>query len=170
MLIATISRILPALTDYKAPFFEGLKIVYLSTKEVERLIPHIFGELSGRAHKMLDYLPSSVQSLATIHHILASGESSDRDMTALTSLYDGKYRNIYQNLPVNSQHILNVLAQDKSGLLFADIREKTGLATGSLTPYLKSLDAAGLIGIDRSVRKKTRYSLADPLMRLWLNS
>ncbi len=50
----------------------------------------------------------------------------------------------------------------------ADIREASGLTSGILTPYLKSLKDKGIISKDSSVKRNTKYFIKDPLFRKWL--
>ena len=48
------------------------------------------------------------------------------------------------------------------------LREITGLPTNVLTAYLKNLGLSDIIRIDKSHKRNTKYSVKDPLFRLWL--
>lgn len=101
MLIACVSKVLPALTDYEAPFFEGMRHLYIN--------------------------------------------------------------------PV-SQDIINESFNQKDAIRVHSLmlRNKTGLSTNILTPYLKTMNSLDIIKVDKSVKRNSRYSMKDPLFKLWL--
>lgn len=168
MMIAGVSKLIPALTEYKAPFFEGLKKIHLPPI-TEGDLPRIFSDDSiDRASVMFDFVPSTINSVKIISNIIESNSNPKNDLDFLLSYFSVLYREIYKNVPTNSQHILNILSNSEKDMTVPEIREASGLTSGILTPYLKSLKEKGLITKDSSVKRSTRYFIKDPLFRKWL--
>lgn len=168
MMIASVSKLIPALTEYKAPFFEGMKKIHLSPITVEDL-NKIFGDDSiERARAMFNFVPPTINSVKIIYNIIEAGANPKDDLVFLLSYYSHIYRDIYKNLPTNSQHILNILSNSEIDMTVPDIRQASGLSSGILTPYLKSLKEKGLIIKDCSVKRCTKYYIRDSLFKIWL--
>lgn len=168
MMIASVSKLIPALTEYKAPFFEGLKKIHLPPISVGDL-NHIFSEDSiDRASAMFNFVPPTIKSVEIISNIIGEGNNPKDDLDFLLSYYSVIYREIYNNVPTNSQHILNILSNSGKNMTVPDIREASGLTSGILTPYLKSLKEKGIIIKDSSIKRSTKYFIKDPLFRIWL--
>lgn len=168
MMIASVSKLIPALTEYKAPFFEGLKKIHLPPISVGDL-NQIFSEDSiDRASAMFNFVPPTIKSVGIISNIIGEGSNPKDDLDFLLSYYSVIYREIYNNVPTNSQHILNILSNSEKDMTVPDIREASGLTSGILTPYLKSLKGKGIIIKDSSVKRSTKYFIKDPLFRIWL--
>lgn len=168
MMIASIRKILPALTDYDAPFFEGMKNIYLSPIS-SKTIDQLFREQDkARALKLMNLLPPTIKSAETVYGILRVNDIPKEDIAILLSLFSDRYRESYQNLPINSQHILNAFGSGDSHMKLPDIRNKTQISTNVLTVYLKGLTNIGIIKVDKSKKRNTKYSMKDPLFQLWL--
>lgn len=168
MMIASVSKLVPALTEYKAPFFEGLKKIHLPPISVGDLNQIFSKDSIGRASAMFNFVPPTIKSVEIISNIIGEGSNPKDDLDFLLSYYSVIYREIYNNVPTNSQHILNILSNSEKDMTIPDIREASGLTSGILTPYLKSLKEKGLITKDSSVKRSTKYFIKDPLFRIWL--
>lgn len=139
MMIVTINKILPAISEYEAPFFEGLKNIYINPISKED-ISFICGDrYFNRAIDLLEFLPPTIKSLITVYSIIKLNANPMRDLEILLSIFSDKYRYLYQDQPTYSQHILNALGTSPSGMRIPEIRNLTGLKTSILTAYLKSL-------------------------------
>jgi GTPase SAR1 family protein len=168
MMIASVSKLIPALTEYKAPFFEGLKKIHLPPI-TDGDLKQIFSDDSiDRALTMFNFVQPTINSVKIISNIIEAGGNPKEDMYYLLSYYSIIYRNTYNSMPTNSQHILNILCNSEKDMTVPDIREASGLTSGILTPYLKSLKGKGLITKDSSVKRSTKYFIKDPLFRIWL--
>lgn len=168
MMIGTVSKVLPALTEYEAPFFEGLRKVYISPVLSDQ-ISRLFDEQdTARAFILLSLLPPTIKSVETVYNIIKLNKIPEKDISMLVSLFSDKYINAYQSLPTNSQHILNAYESGNTAMTMPELREKTGLPTNILTVYLKSLGSLDIIRVDKSIRRNTKYSMKDPLFQLWL--
>lgn len=168
MMIGTVRKVIPALTDYEAPFFEGLKNVYIhpiSSEEISRCFDE---QETIRAFSLMCLLPSTIRSLETVYGIIKLNSFPEKDTDILLSLFSDKYSLLYQDLPTNSQHILNAFGSLSTPLTIPELRDKTGLPTNVLTAYLKTLNSSGFIKVDKSIKRNTKYSLRDPLFQLWL--
>lgn len=170
MMIATISKVLPAISEYEAPFFEGLKIVNIKPISKNQISGIFKNEYFYRACALFDLLPPTIKSIYTIFMVLASTESSNEDQKTLLSIFSHRYETLYKVQPSNSQHILNALSLSTAGMKIPEIRNSIGLKTSILTAYLKSLKKNGILSIDSSVKKSSIYSIKDPLFRLWLQN
>lgn len=170
MLIGTVSKILPAFTQYEAPFFEGLKLVYVKPVPDEDLRALFNDAEYDRAASLMALVPPTIHSLQLIWDIIQLNDSPGNDIRRLLSFFAGKYWNIYQSLPANSQHILNAFGGNGSnGMTIPEIRNRNGLATNVLTAYLKSLRTAGIINVEKPGKRNSIYSVKDPLFRIWLD-
>lgn len=168
MMIASASKVVPALFEYEAPFFEGLKKMYLNPVS-EDYVKQMFGrDDCERALSMFKLLPPVVKSVNLIRDIMELNDAPSRDLRILLSFFSDKFRIIYQGQPTYSQQILNALAGGECGMTMPEIRAKSGLPTNILTAYLKILKNHGLISVDKSVKKNTKYFLNDSLFRIWL--
>lgn len=165
MMIASVRKQTEALTDYNAPFFEGLDILYIEPISDEWLHNAFTQEQWERAKKLWHFLPKTIKSIITIREILKLNEDPNLDLSMCISRFADRYRNIYQNLPIYSQIILNALDDD---LILSEIREKTSLPTSILPSYLSQLKKLGIIKTDKSTKRKTKYSIKDPMFNLWL--
>ena len=168
MMIASVSKLIPALTEYKAPFFEGLKKIQLSTI-TDGELTQIFSEDSiDRASAMFNFVTPTINSVEIISNIIDAGGNPKDDLDSLLSYYSIIYRDIYNSVPTNSQHILNILSNAEKDMTVPKLREASGLTSGILTPYLKSLKEKGIIIKNSSVKRSTKYFIKDPLFRIWL--
>ncbi|MDE5878394.1 MAG: ATP-binding protein [Muribaculaceae bacterium] len=168
MMIGTISKVLPALTEYEAPFFEGLKNTYIYPVSPD-IITHLFNSQDlARARLLMNFLPLTIESVKTVYNIIKLNDIPEKDTNILVSMFSNKYRNTYQSLPTNSQHILNAFESGNTAMTIPELRDKTGLPTNILTAYLKTLDSGDIIRVDKSIKRHTKYSLKDPLFQLWL--
>lgn len=170
MLVSTASKVLPAISEYKAPFFEGLKTIYINSLADNELSKILNGSTLNRIIGLLNYLPRTINSVITAYYIVKSNALQSKDLNRLVALFSGRYNNIYRSLPDYSQNIVNSLAIEATGMKIPEIRELTGLPTNILTAYLKALKRSGIINIDDSIKKKTVYYIKDPLFRLWLQN
>lgn len=168
MMIAGVSKLSPALTEYKAPFFEGLKKIHLPPITDGDLNLIFSNEDIERATNLFHFVPATINSLEIISNIIAAGGNPKDDLDFLLAYYSTIYKYIYNNVPTNSQHILNILSNSEKDMNVPDIRDASGLTSGKLTPYLKSLKEKGVIANDISIKRNTKYFINDPLFKLWL--
>lgn len=168
MLIACVSKVLPALTDYEAPFFEGMRHLYINSVSQD-IINESFNQNDAvRVHSLMSLLPPTIGSLAIACRIINDNALPEKDISNLLSIFSDKYRTTYQNLPVNSQNILNAFGGNEIPMTLPELRNETGLSTNILTAYLKIMNSLDIIKVDKSVKRNSRYSMKDPLFRLWL--
>lgn len=169
MMIASVSKLMPALTEYKAPFFEGLKKIHLSPI-TDNELNQIFSDNSiERASAMFNLVPPTINSVEIISNIIKAGSNSTNDLALLLSHYSFIFMEIYNSVPTNSQNILNILSNSEKDMTVPHIRDASGLTSGTLTPYLKSLREKGIITKDSTVKRSTKYFIKDPLFKIWLS-
>lgn len=168
MMIASVNKLIPALTEYKAPFFEGLKKIHLPSITDGDLTQIFSDDSIDRASAMFNFVTPTINSVEIISNIIDAGGNPKEDLDFLLSYYSIIYRNIYNSVPTNSQHILNILSNAEKDMTVPELREASGLTSGILTPYLKSLKEKGIIIKDSSVKRSTKYFIKDPLFRIWL--
>ncbi len=168
MLIGTCSKILPALTEYKAPFFEGVKLTYLSPLSVEELRPYFNTHSYQRVVPLFELSSPTIKSLQIIDNIIKTNPTPHKDLDLLLSYYTDIFSDIYKNNPKNSQVILNILSRTENGMTIPEMRNAHGVTANILTAYLKSLRKQGIVSVDKSFKKRTKYFIKNTLFRIWL--
>ena len=169
MLIGTVSKIVPAMTEYKAPFFEGLKNIFIPPVDIESLDIIFSKEDNSRAQALYRLLPPTIKSVETVYRIMLLSNNPQNDVKWLIDIFSVKFLNSYRNLPANSQHILNAFGSEIAEMTIPELRQATGLPTNILTAYLKNLLSQGIIKADKTIKRNTRYSMKDPLFQKWLS-
>ena len=172
MLIASVEKILPAFSEYKAPFFEGLKFIHIPSVTIDGAIASLFvnQEEEDRAEKLLSLLPKTIRSVKIARNIIRDSDSPGNDITKLIDEFSAQYKHIYHSLPTYSQHILFAIGNTLApGLLLSDIRKATKLPTSVLSIYLRNLCSAGILTADKRAKKGYRYTIKDPLFGEWLS-
>lgn len=168
MLVATAEKVLPALAEYGAPFFEGTKSVFIPPVS-ENFVNRAFATSErGRAGSLLSLLPPTVRSIELARDVLDAEGSPDEDVTKLLAYFSQLYKGVYGSLPVVAQKILNALGSGRK-MTLPELRSATGLPSAALTSYLSNLRLKGHVSTSRPSKRKTSYGLVDPLFQLWLN-
>lgn len=165
LLITSMSGVNDALADYKAPFFEGVRIIYIPpfnpvlkpTTESERL------------KKLLEYLPPVIRSFKIASDIIAKSDSAESDLNELLNLNAPLYRDKLERQPVYSQRILYAIANTERPATLSELREATGLPSGTLSTYLRHLTRSRDIKKTESKKIGSPYYICDPLFKLWLS-
>lgn len=170
MMIASMSRVIPAISEYEAPFFEGLKIVYLPPVTESDLSLILDKDIFSRTKTLLSLMPPTITSLLTALDILEKNKNSEEDKERLIGIFSEKYRAIYETLPIYSQRILNSFGIAEGGMTIPQLKIISGLPTNILSAYLKRLKDIEIISADKSIKKKSVYFLKDPLFQLWLKN
>lgn len=172
MLIASAEKILPAFSEYKAPFFEGLKFVHIPSVAIDGAIASLFvnQEEKDRAKKLLSLLPKTIRSVKIARNIIRDCDNPGDDISKLVNEFSSQYKQIYHSLPTYSQHILFAIGNTPApGLLLSDIKNTTKLPTSVLSIYLRNLCSAGILTADKRVKKGYKYMIKDPLFGEWLS-
>ncbi len=168
MLIGTCSKILPALTEYKAPFFEGVKLTYLFPISVDELTSYFDNKSFQRVVLLFELTSHTIKSLQLIDNIINTNPTPQKDLDLFLTYYTDIFTDIYRSNPKNSQIILNILSQTEDGMTIPEMRNVHGVTANILTAYLKSLRKQGIVSADKSVKKRTKYYIKDALFRIWL--
>lgn len=168
MMIAAVSKLTRALTEYKAPFFEGVKKIHLPEISFDEVSDFFDGESKSRAAYLYNLVPQTIGSVELVSQIINSNPDKGKDLELLLSHYSEIYEYIYDDVPINSQRVLNILGGSDTGLTIPEIRVVSGITSGFLTSYLKNLIKRGLVSVDKSVQRKTKYFIKDPLFQIWL--
>lgn len=169
VIMATSDKVLSAFTDYNAAFFDGFKISYMSPlamSDVQAAVPR--GTDMGRLEKLLSCLPRTPRSLVVAMGILSVSNDSRTDAALLRDWISPYCQARYDECVGQVQKILSALAQMEDGGTLQDIRERTGDDNGRLSPYLKLMVDKGLVDKEAKVVRGGRYTIADPLLKLWL--
>lgn len=168
MLIASVSKLLPAITEYKAPFFEGMKRIHLPPITDETLSSLFENDAIDRANIMFKFVSPNINSVEIISHIIKLSTNPEHDIELLLARYSNVYTLIYKSKPATSQHILNIIGNSEDCMSVPQISNISGLASGMLTPYLKKLVKEGLLTTDKTIKRNTKYFIKDPLFKIWL--
>ncbi len=171
LLIGTISNIGEAIADYRAPFFEGVRMVYIPTLDMNAIASMSFPqEKKERIMALMKLLPPTVRSLKIACEIIESGYQDQEDTKYLVRRLAPSLRETFDRLPIYSQKIIYSMAGYEKPLTLSELREITGLSAGTLSTYLSQLIKTGHI---RKVGFKKRgipYEISNPLFKLWLSA
>ncbi len=169
VLISTSNRVLPAFVDYKAAFFEGMKIIYIKPfkKEVFQKFVHPRIDMK-RLERIMSYLPQTIRSFLLATKIVAESTNSDMDMNLLKDYYSHFYLIKFEGYVKQIQRILLVMSISKDEVDLKYIREKMGQENGMISPYLKVMVDQNLITRTSTTQRKGRYTISDPLFKFWL--
>ncbi len=169
LLVGTISSVGASLTDYRAPFFEGVRLSYIPAVELD-LKKYLADDKSiSRIKNLLGYLPPVIRSILTAAEIVAMSDDSKNDLSTLIARMAPHYRSKYEALPQYSQKILYTLAQSSLPENLSRLKELTDLQSGTLSTYLRHLVDAGEIRKTDSTKRGAPYEICDPLFKLWLS-
>ena len=170
LIIATLSEVNDSLADYRAPFFEGVRLIYvppLDTSVLDSM--KISTDTRNRILKLLEYLPPVVASVKMASSIVAISDTEESDLMELIKRMSPLYRNKLEDMPVYSQKILYFLAKLSIPATLSDLRESTGLPSGILSTYLRQLVASNVIRKTNPEKKGTPYEINDKLFSRWLS-
>lgn len=169
IMIATSNEVLPAFTDYKAAFFDGLRLHYLRQPD-NTILPQL--GLSKRelrrAEALLNYLPTTMRSLMLIKRVIRLSKRTSNDLDMLCDLSAPTYQLKYSSLVMQSQRILTTLANADFGMTMTQLRKATKQEGGFLSPYLNKLVEMNILQKNATTTRNATYLIADKLFKLWL--
>ena len=170
LIIATASVINEALTDYKAPFFEGIRILLIPPFKLSMLNPSdIVPEILDRLSNIMTYLPPVIGSFKTAMDIVRISDSPKNDMKELLSQVSARYRAKFENMSDRAQRIIYSMATVSNPVKLSELRSLTGLQSGILSTYLRQMTNSGDIRKINPGQKGTPYEIKDKLFKLWLS-
>lgn len=169
IIVATSNNVLPAFTEYNAAFFDGFKISYLKPLNSET-IKNIVGNKYdiSRIEKLMFYLPKTIKSLIITLEIISRNQDSANDIQILLDLYNLYFQSKYDSLSTPTQKILTSISHSDNNIILSEIREKTGLENGKISPYLKLMINQKVLGKETKTERGGAYYITDPLFKLWL--
>ncbi len=171
LLIATVSGIDDSLADYRAPFFEGVRLIYIppmSSSIISSL--NVSAEMQNRLSALLEYLPPVVHSLKLASDVITLSDSKDNDLQVLLDSVAPSYRTKLEGMPITSQKILDAMSMSKTDVTLAELRDITKLPGGTISTYLRQLIKSGDIRKTVAKKRDTPYAITDKLFKLWLSS
>ena len=172
MLIAAVPKISEALADYKAPFFEGVRTIYIPAITQDSLSEtlNLPEEKAKRLSALLAYLPPVIRSVKIACDIIDRSDWPDNDLKELSTLSAPIYRARFDSLPAYSQKILISLSKSATPLNLSQLRELISAPAGSLSPYLQQLVQDNTIRKTDPEKRGTPYEITDKLFKLWLSN
>jgi hypothetical protein len=171
ILIGTASEVLSEFVDYKAAFFEGLRLSYILPAGDDAIAAMHFNTRElPRVNALRPYLSPTIRSLLMIRRVLRQSPSSATDLDLICEYFAPAYQASFNTLALQCQRILTTLAATPSGMVLQELRTITHQESGSISPYLKRLADLGIIERIASTQRNATYRIADPLFRYWLSS
>lgn len=172
MLICALPKVTDALTSYQAPFFEGVRIIYVPSITSDSILKSYTPatEKTKRLSTLLDYLPPVIRSVKIATDIINMSENSDNDLKELINIYAPIYRIKFESLPIYSQKVLIALAKSDGPLTLSQLREITDIPAGNLSPYLRQLARTQEIRKTDAEKRGAPYEIPDKLFKLWLTN
>jgi hypothetical protein len=114
ILIATSNEVLPAFTDYKAAFFDGLKLSYIKPIDATTFATLGFSERElPRVDALLRYLPKTIRSLMIIKRVFRLSVQPSDDANVLCDLFASTFQFKYNSFVMQFQRILLALASSE---------------------------------------------------------
>ena len=169
VVIATSDSVLSAFTDYNAAFFDGFRILYMKTLTQSDIRNIVTSDIDiVRLENLMSYLPKTPRSLLIALGILDISNDSKTDIIFLKDCFSLYCQTEYDGCVLQVQKILSALANMNNGGTLQDIRKMTGQDNGKLSPYLKSMLDKKLIKKESRTLRGGRYTIANPLLELWL--
>lgn len=165
VLVGFSDKVLNDFVDYNAAFYDGLKIIYINPLP-ENMVPK--EAKSYRVKKLMELLPQTIRSWQLSRTIVENSKSEEEDITKLLNSVDDYYKLRFNNLPSISQNILVKMAETTPEVPLAEIRKLVNLDNSQIGPYLKIMTDKSILRKESTTPRKSTYSIADPLFRLWL--
>lgn len=169
ILVATADKVLPALTNYNAAFFEGFKISYikpLTESDFKTLLPQKTD--MARFEILMSYMPKTPRSLLIATRILKMSDSSATDINFLVDYFSIYYLAKYNGYVTQIQRILSAIANAENGVSLQDIRKTINQDNGKISPYLKIMVDQKILNKLSKTQRGGIYYISDPLFKLWL--
>lgn len=171
LLVASISAIDKSLSDYNAPFFEGVRILYIPAFETNDIsVENLTQETKNRIEALMEFLPPVVGSFKMASEIVSLSSNRDADINALIERFDHIYRTKFESLPAYSQKILYSIANSDGAVELSKLRTLTDLPAGILSPYLRQLVKEGCLRKMSTKKRNVPYAINDKLFKLWLST
>ena len=159
IIIASSEKVLPAFTDYDAPFFDGFKITYLKPLTLSAVDEIKDGGYdTNRLEKIMAYMPKTIRSMFIAMGIVDKSEDSTNDLAFLSDYFFSHYQEKFDVTSTQTQRILSALSQSESGLTLSEIREITGQGNGKISPYLKLMIDQKMISKEAKTSRGGIYS------------
>ena len=169
LLIATLSGVSDALADYRAPFFEGVRILYIPPFDPQSVLTGFPADKTKRISDLMEYLPTVIGSLKIASGIVLLSDDSKDDLRELIGRFALFYRIKFKDMPVYTQKVLYALSRCASPMTLSELRESTGLSSGILSTYLRQLVVSGEIRKTEPGKRGTPYEICDRLFSVWLS-
>ena len=169
IIVASCDKVLPAFTDYDAPFFDGFRLHYLKPVQISSFLNTSgFDCDSSRLERLMEYLPSTIRSLIVAREIMSKSEDRSKDLICLADHFHLYFKEKFDSLNVQAQRLLICLASADTGLTLAGIRSAVHQDNGRISPYLKLMADSKLIRKDGRTPRGSLYTVSDSLFKLWL--
>ena len=164
-IVASFDKVPKAFTDYKAPFFDGFKFIFI--KPVE---PADCGDIDmERLSAIYSLMPPTIHSLNVAYNLILNNPDPQKDIDFAIDFQSQYFGQLYDSLPTNSQRIVNALANTSEGLLLADLKKVSGLDGSVISSYMQRLVRNNLVIKEVPKTYKTSYRLSDRLFALWVS-
>lgn len=171
ILVASCDKVLPALTDYDAPFFDGFRLHYLKPLNLGSFLKSYELDIdSTRLERLMTYLPYTIRSMILATEIIRTSDDQSRDLLFLVDHFHLYFKEVFDSLNVQTQRLLITLASSDTGLSLSGIRNLIHQDNGKISPYLKLMTDSRLIRRDGKSPRGSIYSIRDSLFKLWIQT
>ena len=171
ILVASCDKVLPALTDYDAPFFDGFRLHYLKPLNLGTFLKSYELDIdSTRLERLMTYLPYTIRSMILATEIIRTSDDQSRDLLFLVDHFHLYFKEVFDSLNVQTKRLLITLASSDTGLSLSGIRNLIHQDNGKISPYLKLMTDSRLIRRDGKSPRGSIYSIRDSLFKLWIQT
>lgn len=163
-----------ALTSYEAPMYDSLAVLSLGDISMETSI-QITEEkikMEPEQKEMAKRVYESIGGTPMISNLTAESlKDNPKDENALAmgvmQRLSPYYRGWLYNLSPTQRTIVIALG-NVDGRNLPEIRNVTGIETGSISSALALLRNSGIVRVERNMKRKSRYVLNDKVFVKWL--
>lgn len=172
MVVATGSRILPMFVKYDAVFYDFFRLMQLGPLDEAGIInvaEHICGSAHGKTARLVRescILFGNSPLIATIAamNIKAGCKTSEDIAMGIADVVSPYCEHVLESLPDAAREILLALMKSPQGCLLPELRELTGMSNSLIPVYIKRLVYAGLVTLEKTKARNSRYHASDPLL------
>lgn len=185
MLIATSTGVYDGFNDYRAPFYDAFRVMFIPELEEDDLkvllAQDVYEDVKDN-HQFLSLLPRLSNNINYIN-TLAEGIHSGMEIdTALEQIVDDNsryFRQMFRTLPGMQQRALYGLARavnampkiesdDECAASSSQVQEHSGLTPANTASALFRLEKQGIIKRVGEKKRNVNYQIKDYALELWL--
>lgn len=185
MLIATSTGVYNGFDDYRAPFYDAFRVLYIPELEagdlVDLLPQDVYEDVKYNQQflSLLPWLDGNINYINTLASGIHSGLNIDEALNQVVDENSRFFRHMFDSLPGMQQRALYALAQvvdamngsargDERAATSAQVQQKSELSPANTASALFRLEKQGIIERVGEKKRNVSYQIKDYVFELWL--